>query len=75
MQNHTILDIENQIENGTAKEIKNAAFVISEEDNIKARFFTLWGSVIKRVYDRSNTSTTYSFVQGENKEIFEATYL
>ena len=75
MQNYTILDIENQIENGTAKEVRNAAFVISEDDSIKASFFTLWGSVIKRVYDRSDTTTIYSFVQGESKEIFEATYL
>jgi hypothetical protein len=71
---HTSLDIESQIENGTAAQVFNAAFTISENDGIEAKFFRLWGEVVKAVYDRSTTITTFYFVKGDDKELFNAHY-
>lgn len=72
--NHTLSDIQNQIENGTAKFVNAASFVKSVSDGIEVKFYKLWGEVVKVVSDRSDTTTNYFFVKGEDKEIFQAYY-
>ena len=71
---HTLNDIQDQIENGTAKFVRAASFVKSVSDGIEVKFYKLWGEVVKVVYDRSDTTTTYFFVKGEDKEIFQSYY-
>lgn len=73
-KSYTIADIETQIENGTAQPIKSASFDQGDEGEIKTAFFKLWGSVVRRVHNRSDTTRNYFFVKGDDLEMFTAHY-
>lgn len=73
-KNHTIADIETQIENGTAQQVKSAGFEQGDEGEIKTSFFKLWGSVVRKVHNRSSTTREYFFVKGDDLEMFKAHY-
>jgi hypothetical protein len=73
-KNYTIADIETQIENGTAQPIKSASFDQGYEGEIKTTFFKLWGSVVRKVHNRSSTVREYFFVKGGDLDMFTAHY-
>ena len=73
-KNYTIADIETQIENGVAVPVKSAGFNQGDEMEIQTTFFRLWGSVIRKVHDKSTTVREYFFVKGSDLEMFEAYY-
>ncbi len=56
IKNHTIADIETQIQNGTAKEIKSAGFSEGYEGEQVTSFYKLWGSVVRKVHNYSATT-------------------
>jgi hypothetical protein len=73
-KNHTISDIEDQIENGVAAQVVAAGFDQGQEDEIKTRFYRLWGSVVRVVHDRSTTIRAFYFVKGNDLDLFNAHY-
>jgi hypothetical protein len=73
-KNYTIADIETQIENGVAQPIKSAGFEQGDEGEVKTTFFKLWGSVVRKVHNRSTTVREYFFVKGDDLEMFVAHY-
>lgn len=73
-QNHTLSDIEDQIENGTAKQVFSAGFDQGDEGEIITSFFRLWGMVVRKVHNKSDTTRKLFFVKGDDLELFEANY-
>ncbi len=71
---HTIEDISDQIENGTAKKVVRACFRQGIEDQIRTDFYRLWGEIVRVVHNRSDTTTQWYFVKGDNKDLFNAYY-
>ena len=74
-QSHTVADIETQINNGIAELVKGATLIQGYEGQINTSFYRLWGMVVRRVYDRSSTVCKFSFIKGDDKELFEAYYI
>ena len=71
---HTIEDICDQMENGTAKKVVRACFRQGNEDDIRTDFYRLWGEIIRIVHNRRDTTTQFYFVKGENRDLFNAHY-
>jgi hypothetical protein len=73
-QNHTVSDIEDQIENGTAKKVLSAGFEQGDEGEIITSFFKLWGMIVRKIHNKSDTTRKFFFVKGDDLELFEANY-
>jgi hypothetical protein len=71
---HTVNDIEDQIENGTAIKVLAAGFDQGDEFEIITSFFKLWGMIVRKVHNKSDTTRSYFFVKGEDLELFESIY-
>ena len=72
---HTIEDISDQIVNGTAKKVIQACFRQGSEDQIRTDFYRLWGEIVRIVHNRSDTTTQFYFVKGDNKDLFNAYFV
>ena len=57
-----------------AVKVVRACFVDGDEGEHRVDFFRLWGSVIRRHYNRSNTVTTFQKVEGDDLELFNSYY-
>ncbi len=73
-RNYTVNDIEDQIENGTAKELRSAGFQQGDEGEIITSFYSLWGMIVRKVHNKSDTTRKLFFVKGSDLELFKSHY-
>ena len=71
---YTVADIETQIEAGVATSIKSASFSDGEEGEVVTTFYKLWGSVVRKVHNKSTTVLDYFFVKGDELDMFISHY-
>ncbi len=62
------------IENGTASRVDMACFRDGDESEFVVEFFRLWGRIVRTVYNRRSTCSTYQFVCGKDVEMFDYHY-
>lgn len=74
MKVYTKHDFINQIDNGTAVEIKSAGFVQGDESEIQTKFYRLWGEIVQVVRNSLTTNTEYFFIKGKDREMFDSYY-